>query len=179
MANAWFWILELSQIILNEKEDDTWGHKNRKLFWWGKLPMAPKLRHVLVSAAEGKNWSDVEPALPSVRHVLEGGNYFSAAEQCNCSFIAHAEGILLTNPSPIPFNTSKKDEAILAPSNTAKPAVPPHNSQIPMDSTPPLAPYIVQPSPKLRRSGTGFLWFGANHGLLSRAQRRDVEDCGK
>jgi len=51
----------VDQIIQDERKGGvTWESKIPKLFWRGKLPMAPKLRNALVAAAKGKSWSDVE-----------------------------------------------------------------------------------------------------------------------
>jgi hypothetical protein len=84
----------VDQIIHDEKEGGvTWESKIPKLFWRGKLPMAPKLRNALVAAAKGKSWSDVEPVVPEVIHGMGVGNYLSVAEQCKFMFIAHAEGM--------------------------------------------------------------------------------------
>lgn len=84
----------VDHIIRDERRGVTWESKIPKLFWRGKLPMAPKLRNALVGAAKGKSWSDVEPVVPEVIHGMGDGSYLSAAEQCMFMFIAHAEGIL-------------------------------------------------------------------------------------
>ena len=104
----WSWDLQdlgpfdevVSQIERDEVEDNiAWENKIPKLFWRGKLPMAPKLRHALVTASQGNNWGDVEPVIASTRHGLADGNYVSAADQCKYMFIAHAEG---TFSQPLP-----------------------------------------------------------------------------
>jgi hypothetical protein len=77
-----------------EQGNVSWNEtKIPKLFWRGKLPMAPKLRHSLVVASQDKSWSDVEPLIPALVDGTEGANYMGAVDQCEYMFIAHVEGI--------------------------------------------------------------------------------------
>lgn len=82
----------VSQMEMDEVGGGGWDSKTPKLFWRGKLPMAPRLRNELVAVTQGKLWSDVEPLVPAVRHGIEKPNYAGAADQCKFMFIAHAEG---------------------------------------------------------------------------------------
>jgi hypothetical protein len=82
----------VSLIERDEVVGGEWESKMPKLFWRGKLPMAPKLRNEIVAVTRGKEWSDVEPLVPDVRHGIEKSNYVGAADQCKFMFIAHVEG---------------------------------------------------------------------------------------
>ncbi|KAK8043162.1 hypothetical protein PG994_013645 [Apiospora phragmitis] len=69
-----------------------WDDKTPKLAWRGSMGLGESLRHALVDAAEGHEWSDVS-AMEIIADQNIRNNVLDMADFCRYKYLAHTEGL--------------------------------------------------------------------------------------
>ncbi|KAI9925355.1 hypothetical protein ASPWEDRAFT_45718 [Aspergillus wentii DTO 134E9] len=73
--------------IRHDEQTLSWGAKEDKLVWRGKLSFAPKMRRSLLEVSRNQPWGDVKELVWQNKE-----NYLSMEDHCRYKFIAHVEG---------------------------------------------------------------------------------------